>query len=310
MNALFSETYKSPSRCGLIRCLEDTLIAADESWWTGRQPLHCRLVAEVPCALYLNFLVQKSYVARLAPPVFRPLDLPGNKDMTLFTILLFTLERARPLWAPRIFDTLAKRFMQSNWRFYGHIGELGSESREGVLFIRTVTTSLLLSAFGRRLARCFPLHRAQRMTLQWRARQSTATIEPGVGSAPGLMFEGEQAGSEQVRDVFCDQFASYQGYAHWIIDQHLSLVTWPREYVVQDMHLDFQAARISPLRCLRCCVSGLEDLVPDQGKPFDCFLVEGLTVFLDNIYALDRMDDIESGEERNAGTRCGTDTMQ
>src|SRR5262249_5765494 len=156
--------------------------------------------------------------------------------------LLFTLERGRPLSAPRIFGAFAKCIMQSNWRFYGHISELGSEPREGVLFIRTVTSSLLLSVFGRRLARCFPLRRAEGMTLQWKAGQGTATIEPGGGSAPGLRFEGKQAESEQVRNVFCDQFASYQAYAQWIIDQRLSLVTWPREYVVQDMHLDFQAA--------------------------------------------------------------------
>jgi hypothetical protein len=67
--------------------------------------------------------------------------------------------------------------------------------------------------------------------------------------------------------------------------QHLSLVIWPHEYVVQDMHLDFQGAKITPLRCLSCRISELQDFIPDGTKPIDCFLVEGLKVFLDRIYA-------------------------
>src|SRR5262249_10873529 len=161
-----------------------------------------------------------------------------------------------------------------------------SESRQAVLFIRTVTTSLVLSAFGRRLARCFPLRRAHRMTLGWAGGHLTAVIDPGRGSAPELAVEGEQAESSSASDLFCQQFPSYEAYAYWIIDQHLSLVTWPREYVVQDMHLDFQIAKITPLRCLRCRISGLEDFVLDEIKPIDCFVVEGLKVFLDSIHAV------------------------
>ena len=172
----------------------------------------------------------------------------------------------------------------SQW--YGHITQSESESRQAVLFIGTVTTSLVLSAFGRRLARCFPLRRAHRMTLGWAARHLTAVIDPGGGSAPRLVFEGEQAESSQVSDVFCQQFLALEDYARWIIDQHLSLAIWPREYVVQDMHLDFQQAKITPLRCSRCRISGLEDFIPDEIKPIDCFVVEGLRVFLDNIYAI------------------------
>ena len=150
--------------------------------------------------------------------------------------------------------------MQSNWRFYGHLTQPESESRPAVLFIRTITTSLVLSAFGRRLARCFPLRRAHRMTLGWAARHLTAVIDPGGGSAPELVFEGEQAeSSSQVSDVFCQQFPAFEDYARWIIDQHVSLAIWPREYVVQDMHLDFQQAKITPLRCLRCCISSSEE---------------------------------------------------
>jgi hypothetical protein len=73
-----------------------------------------RVVAEVPRALYLNYLARKSDVASLSPRLFRPLDLPGDDSVTLFTILLFTLERTRPLWAPRTFGALAPRILQSN----------------------------------------------------------------------------------------------------------------------------------------------------------------------------------------------------
>src|SRR6516225_3788582 len=93
--------YQSPSRSGIVKRLENKLLAADDSWWTSRHPLYTRVVAEVPLALYLNFLANKSYVASLSPRLFRPLDLPGNPNATLFTLLLFSLERARPLWAPR-----------------------------------------------------------------------------------------------------------------------------------------------------------------------------------------------------------------
>jgi hypothetical protein len=286
VNRLLANFYKSPSPSRVITRVENELLAADDSWWTGRFPLHTRLVAEVPRALYLNYLARKSYSASLAPRLFRPLDLPGDDNSTLFTILLFTLERARPLWAPRTFGVLAPRIMQSNWRFYGHIRESGPGSRGGVFFVRTVTTSLMLSAFGRRLARCFPLQRAHRMTLEREACRFSAVIDPGGGSAPELVFEGEQSEWPQVSDVFCQWFPSYQDYARWIIDQHLSLTIWPREYVVQDMHLDFQGAKITPLRCLRCRISGLDDFLPDEFKPIDCFAVEGLKVFLDKIYAV------------------------
>ena len=160
---MIPDFYQSPSRSGIVKRLENKLLAADDSWWTSRHPLYTRVVAEVPLALYLNFLANKSYVASLSPRLFRPLDLPGNPNATLFTLLFFSLERARPLWAPRTLGALAPHLMQSNWRFYGHITGLRPDSRQGVLFVRTVTTSLLLSAFGRRLARCFPLRRAHHL---------------------------------------------------------------------------------------------------------------------------------------------------
>jgi len=230
----------------------------------------------------VNYRARKSSVAALLPGLFQPLDLPGDPGATLFTILLFALEQARPLYAPRILGSFAPRIVQSNWRFYGHLTEPGGESRPSVLFVRTITTSLALSVFGRRLARCFPLRRARRMTLQWAAPRLTAAIEPGCGSAPELMFAAEQTAAPPVDEVFRQQFSSYEEYARWIIDQHLSLVMWPREYVVQDMHLDFGRAKITPLHSLKCAASGLEEFVL---QPFDCFLVEGLRVFLDRIFS-------------------------
>src|SRR6516164_9135443 len=86
--------YQSPSRSGIVKRLENKLLAADDSWWTSRHPLYTRVVAEVPLALYLNFLANKSCVASLSPRLFRPLDLPDEPDKTLFTLLLFRLERA------------------------------------------------------------------------------------------------------------------------------------------------------------------------------------------------------------------------
>jgi hypothetical protein len=288
MKSLMVESYTSPSSSLVVSRLENKFLSGDESWWTGRAPLHTRVIADVPRAVYLNFLARKSYVNALAPGLFRSLDLPGDDRNTLFTILLFSLERARAAWAPQMFQFLAPRIMQSNWRFYGHLMPPGSQSQQTVLFIRTVTTSLTLSVFGRRLARCFPLRRADRMTLQSEGPRVNALIDPGKGSAPELVFEGEQAESGEIPAVFSGPFSSYQTYARWIIDQHLSLVVWPREYIVQDMHLDFQSAKITPLRCLRCSISGLEDFNAHDSKPIDCFLVEGLTVFLDNIYAVSK----------------------
>ena len=283
---LIPNIYISPSPYSLVTHLENKLLAADDSWWTGRYPLHSRVAAAVPHALYLNYLVEKSHIVSSTPYLFRLLDLPGDSGSTLFTILLFSLERARPVWVPEVFGALAPRIMQSNWRFYGHITEHGSDSRRGVLLVRTVTTSLMLSVFGRRLARCFPLRRAHRMRLDWAAGRLAAVIDPGPGTAPELAFEGEKNELPQVDGVFCDQFRSYDEYARWIIDQHLSLTFWPREYVVQDMHLDFEKAKIIPLRCLRCRIPDLVDFVHDEIRVIDCFAVEGLKVFLDKIYSV------------------------
>ncbi len=97
--------------------------------------------------------------------------------------------------------------MQSNWRFYGNLTEPGTSPKTGVLFVRAVTTSLMLSAFGRRLAR-FPLRRAHRMTFGWVAGRVKGEIDAGQGSAPDLTFEGEEAESPRVPDIFGPQFCS------------------------------------------------------------------------------------------------------
>jgi hypothetical protein len=43
-------------------------------------------------------------------------------------------------------------------------------------------------------------------------RHLTAVIDPGGGSTPELVFDGEQAVS-QLSDIFCQQFPSYEDYA-------------------------------------------------------------------------------------------------
>jgi hypothetical protein len=279
-----SQDYKSPSRSRLVAGVENGLLAPDDSWWTGRNPLRTRVVADVPLALYLNYIVRKSWVAEFSP-LFLPLEIPGDENATLFTILIFALEHARPVWAPRISGALAPHIMQSNWRFYGEIRDSVSRSRRGVLFVRTVTTSLLLSIFGRRLARCFPLRRARSMSLECTTKGATAAVEPGAGSTPQLFFDGERIESADVPHDVRHRFATYDEYARWIVDQHLSIVIWPREHVVQDMHLDFQDSKITPVRCSGCRVSD-QQFVQEGGKPLDRFTVENLKVFLDNVYAV------------------------
>jgi hypothetical protein len=160
--------------------------------------------------------------------------------------------------------------------------------RPGVLFVRSVSRSILMAGFGRRFARCFPFHRAARMRLAFEQNPDrvSAEIAPGGGSAPEFRFEGTVA-TVPTSDVAGQLgFGAYDAYARWLIDQHLSLAIWPRETIVQDMHLDFARAKITPLRASLCQVSGLDDLeglLLDPTQPVDCFAVEGLRVFLDEV---------------------------
>jgi hypothetical protein len=95
---LLPNFYKSPSQCRLITRVENKLRAADDSWWTGRFPLHTRVVDEVPLALYLNYVARKSYFASLAPRLFRPLDLPGKDLDSTHTALMSMFVRTRMNW--------------------------------------------------------------------------------------------------------------------------------------------------------------------------------------------------------------------
>lgn len=270
-----------------MRRLEDRLLAADESRWSRHPARFVRTTAYVPHALYVNFVARRAHVATLAPGLFEPLALSGDDDtQTLFTILLFSLENARPSRAPAAFGAFVPSVMHSNWRVYGRILGPAAEApdRPGVLFVRSVSTSLLMAFFGRRLARCFPLHRAEQMSLAVHDGRVTATIQGGGGSAPGLAFEGTRRSATPGTEVTGRLgFQEYADYTRWIVDQHLSLAVWPRERIVQDMHLDFRLARTTPLDCATCDVTGIDEIIGPGARPFDCFLIEGLRVFLDSV---------------------------
>jgi len=47
-----ADFYRSPSPNRVVACLENKMLSADDSWWTGRDPFHTRVVAEVPRAAY------------------------------------------------------------------------------------------------------------------------------------------------------------------------------------------------------------------------------------------------------------------
>jgi hypothetical protein len=276
--------YRSPSRFPLISRFENLWLSGEVSWWRGKKPIFVRTVAEVPEAIYLNYKASRSYATALAPGLFEPLSLRGSDDATLFTILIFRLEKSRPRWIPRILAELVPPIMQSNWRFYGHIVEGSAAPRPCVVFVRTVTTSLALAVFGRRLARCFPLHRARSMHVHWSGDDVTVSIDPGRGSAPALHYAGRRTTVEaRMNYPLVKEFSSYHDYARWVIDQHLLLVRWPGECVIQDMHLDFGPAQIIPLTCREHSIRELDFMTP-QIELIDSFAVKGLQVFLDDVY--------------------------
>src|SRR6516165_9095345 len=68
MKCWIPNSHKTPSRSRVVNRLENKLLAADNSWWTSRYPLYTRVVAEVPRALYLNFLANRSLVAFTESP--------------------------------------------------------------------------------------------------------------------------------------------------------------------------------------------------------------------------------------------------
>lgn len=323
-SAVSPTEYMSPLGANVLGRLEERLLGPETSWWTHRPPLWLRLVAEVPEVLYLNFLARRSAAEALAPGLFTPLELPSDPELTPFSVLLFRLHRGRPTTARWLGGLPSPTLVMSNWRFYGTIREPGSDPRPGVLFVRSVTPSLALAIFGRRLARCFPLHRARDMSLlvgpgngiagnvgnrtgsggnggngtgsggnhRSGAHVSTvACIDPGQGSAPGLDFEAVRETDPSVPAALNDALdldGSYERYCERVMDQHLSLTLWPHEYVIQDMHLDLKRAELVPLRCTRCELPGLTEIAAPPSHPVDCFAARGLRVFLDEIRAVRR----------------------
>ncbi|MEA2627842.1 MAG: hypothetical protein QOJ10_302 [Chloroflexota bacterium] len=251
-------------------------------------PLYARMRAKVPRALYLNFVAKRAFADQLASDCFQPQPLPADPATTLFTVLLFELEHARPRWAPSVLGELSPTIRQSNWRFYGTLTSSPEGDRSGVFFWRTVTDSRALTGFGLHLARCFPLRRAERMSIRRSDADVEARIEPGRGQAPALAFRGRIATDGAVPAPFRGQFTSFLDSARWIVDQHLSLTAWPREVVIQDMHLEMSAARFAAVETESIAIPVLEEFVEAPVTPLSCFWAEGLEVYLDSIRALPR----------------------
>jgi Uncharacterized conserved protein (COG2071) len=244
--------------------------------------------AKVPRVLYLNFVAKRAFVDQLASDCFQPRPLATDPATTLFTVLLFELEQARPRWAPSVLGKLSPTIRQSNWRFYGTLTSLPEGDRSGVFFWRTVTDSRALTGFGLHLARCFPLRRAERMSIRRSGADVEARIEPGLGQAPALAFRGRITSDDGVPAPFRGQFTSFLDYARWIVNQHLSMTVWPREVVIQNMHLEMSATRFAAVETESIAIPGIEEFVEAPVTPLSCFWVEGLEVHLDSIRALTR----------------------
>ncbi len=58
--------------------------------------------------------------------------------------------------------------------------------------------------------------------------------------------------------------------------------------VVQDMHLNLDAARFINVEPHAVSIPALHDFVEDPGRPLSCFWGEDLEVWLDSIRALPR----------------------
>jgi len=183
---------------------------------------------------------------------------------------------------------LSPTIRQSNWRFYGTLTSLPEGDRPGVLFWRTVTDSRALTWFGLNLARCFPLRRAERMSIRRSDAIVEARIEPGRRQAPALDSRGRITPESDVPLPFRGLFTSFLDYARWVVDQHLSLTAWPHEVVIQSMHLEMSAARFAAVETQSIAIPVLEEFVEAPVTPLSCFWAEGLEVYLDSIRALPR----------------------
>ncbi len=165
--------------------------------------------ARVPGVLYLNFLADYEYAARLAPESFRPDLMTTHAGKTLFTILLFQLREGRPVRAPALLGRFAPDLWQSNWRFYGTLTSLPEGARPGVLFWLTVTDSRCLNLFGRRIGRCFPVRRAHRIEVRREGDEVRAFVDPGNGTAPHLSFRGRLTRTGDVPSPLVASFGSF-----------------------------------------------------------------------------------------------------
>ena len=158
-----------------------------------------------------------------------------------------------------------------------------------MLFWRTVTDSLFLTVFGLRFARCFPVLRAQRMEVRCHGHEVHASISPGSGAAPSLLFRGELTDDDDgVPPPLQASFTRFVDYATWVADQHLSVTVWPGDVVVQDMHLTLKATRFVNVEPRAVSIPALRDFVEEPERPLSCFWAENLEVWLDSIRALPR----------------------
>ncbi|MGH9779960.1 MAG: hypothetical protein ACRD5I_16280 [Candidatus Acidiferrales bacterium] len=239
-------------------------------------------MARAPRALYLNYLARRDFATTLAPDIFRPLALEADPTRTLFSILVFELEGARPAWAPHWCSRLAPRVIQSNWRFYGAATNLAGGERPGVLIWRTLTDSRIAAFFGGRVSRALPVERVSRMRLRRSGDEVSAAIEGA------MEFCGRVEPEPAVPEPFRAHFGSYREFARSVMDQRLAVTIWEREVVVQGLRLGVESARILPLEPLQVQLAGVEKFVENPEQPLACFLVEDLDVQLNAIRRIPR----------------------
>jgi hypothetical protein len=86
----------------------------------------------------------------------------------------------------------------------------------------------------------------------------------GTGAELQLSFQGALTESDEVPTPFRASFRRFADYTRWIVDQHLSLTVWDREVVVQDMHLNLDAARFMTVEPHAVSIPALRDFVEDR----------------------------------------------
>ncbi len=244
-------------------------------------PLFLPLVARARRTLYVNYLARRDFAGALAPDCFRPMQRETDPTRTLFSILVFELEGARPVWAPRWCSRLAPRVIQSNWRFYGSVTALPEGERAGVLFWRRLTDSQIVAFVGR-FSRALPAGRVTTMHLRRTDDEVTAAIERT------MEFDGRVAPEADVPEPFRARFGSFGEFARSVMDQRLAVTVWEREVAAQELRLGVESARVLPLEPLRVQLAGVEKFVENPERPLACFLVEDLDVQLVSIRRIPR----------------------